>query len=341
MLLNIKVEPNTVREPKLYVADTGNGIGFPVLSIDKDSYAAGLVIESGIDFHWENGTYSLQIGKYCALAEDVLCMIDTNHNYKSLFMGKVSELDGEKKLVSNHSKPKGQIIIQNDCWIGHGATIMDGVTIHNGAVVATNAVVTKDVPPYAIVGGNPAKIIKYRFDEETIRKLEHIAWWDWDSEMILKNKDKMLGDVKSFADYFYDEIREGEIFSIDRMTEGKAFVYYLDMDEAFCIWKKVIRQFAEKFNGTRNELILYLSPTEKNFLEKAELVLEELNRYENCSCYVNLCTEELQDDATLLHCADYYISNRHNRNVHRMCKADLYGVKCLIGMANDIFLNFN
>ncbi|KPG71222.1 DapH/DapD/GlmU-related protein [Enterococcus sp. RIT-PI-f] len=72
--------------------------------------------------------------------------------------------------------------IGNDVWIGHGAVVQAGVTVGNGAVIASNAVVTKDVPPYAIVGGVPAKIIKYRFDPATIEALQAIAWWNWSRE---------------------------------------------------------------------------------------------------------------------------------------------------------------
>lgn len=232
---------------------------------------------------------------------------------------------------------RGEIIIQNDCWIGRGATIMDGVTIHNGAVVGTNAVVTKDVPPYAIVAGNPARIVKYGFELEVIDKLQHIAWWDWGSETIINHKNKLFGEVTEFADYFYSEDMNKKDIQLNRITEDKAFVYYLDMDESYCIWKKVIKQFAESMNGTQNELILYLNPNESDFDRKARQVLAELSLYEEYDCYVNICTDLFEDDADLLQVADYYISNRQAANIHRMCKDELYGAKCLMGVSWNIF----
>lgn len=79
---------------------------------------------------------------------------------------------------------KGDTVIGNDVWIGYNATIMPGIHIGDGEIIATNAVVTKDVPSYSIVGGNPAKLIRYRFDEETIDILNTLKWWNWDVEKI-------------------------------------------------------------------------------------------------------------------------------------------------------------
>ena len=82
---------------------------------------------------------------------------------------------------------KGDIVIGNDVWIGYEAVIMSGVKIGNGAIIGTRAVVTKDVPPYTIVGGVPAKPIRRRFDDATIEKLEVLRWWDWDYEKIKRS----------------------------------------------------------------------------------------------------------------------------------------------------------
>lgn len=96
---------------------------------------------------------------------------------------------------------KGNIKIGNDVWVGHNATIMSGVTIGDGAIIATNSTVVRDVAPYSIVGGNPAKLIKFRFPEATIEKLLELKWWDWDIEKITKNLSALTGDE-------VDELRE-------------------------------------------------------------------------------------------------------------------------------------
>jgi virginiamycin A acetyltransferase len=132
----------------------------------------------------------LIIGKFCMIASDVkFIMNGANHltdalsTYPFAVFGKGWENAMDGKNYPN----KGNIIIGNDVWIGYNATIMAGVTIGDGAIIATNSIVTKDVEPYTIVGGNPAKEIKKRFDSNTIKKLLEVKWWNWDIEKITKN----------------------------------------------------------------------------------------------------------------------------------------------------------
>lgn len=89
-------------------------------------------------------------------------------------------------------------IIGHDVWIGHGAVIQAGIHIGNGAVIGSNAVVTKDIPPYAIAAGVPAKIIRYRFDREQIQKLEDIAWWDWEDDVFRTHVDDFYLPIEAF-----------------------------------------------------------------------------------------------------------------------------------------------
>jgi virginiamycin A acetyltransferase len=89
---------------------------------------------------------------------------------------------------------KGDTIIENDVWIGYDATIMPGVNIGNGSIIGSKSVVTKDVPAYSIVAGNPAKVIRYRFDKETIKNLLTISWWNWPAKKITKNLDAIVNN---------------------------------------------------------------------------------------------------------------------------------------------------
>ena len=103
--------------------------------------------------------------------------------------------NGWENAMGGKSYPqKGNIKIGNDVWIGYNSTIMAGVTIGDGAIIATNSTVIKDVEPYSIVGGNPAKEIKKRFSNEVVRKLLDLKWWDWDIEKITQNLDNLTSN---------------------------------------------------------------------------------------------------------------------------------------------------
>jgi virginiamycin A acetyltransferase len=98
------------------------------------------------------------------------------------------------KIEASITAKKPDVVIGNDVWIGYGATILSGVEIGDGAIIGAMAVVAKNVEPYSIVAGNPARLIRKRFDEETIRKLLEIRWWDWPAEKINKNLDVICSD---------------------------------------------------------------------------------------------------------------------------------------------------
>lgn len=142
----------------------------------------------------------LIIGKFCMIASDVTFIMNgANHLSKSMSSYPFAIFgNGWEHAMEGKSYPvKKDTVIGNDVWIGHRATIMPGVTIGDGAIIATNAVVVKDVAPYSIVGGNPAKEISKRFSEDIIAKLLEIKWWDWPIEKITEHvSDLTGGDVE-------------------------------------------------------------------------------------------------------------------------------------------------
>lgn len=152
--------------------------------------------EKNVKYHFDFVGDKLIIGKFCMIASDVkFIMNGANHlsesisSYPFAIFGNGWENAMEGKTYPN----KGDIVIGNDVWIGYNATIMGGVTIGDGAIIATNATVTKDVAPYTIVGGNPAKEIRKRFDEDTVKKLLEMQWWNWDIARITKNVQLLTG----------------------------------------------------------------------------------------------------------------------------------------------------
>jgi virginiamycin A acetyltransferase len=159
-----------------------------------DDHDDPLTFEMNVLYHFDMLGDKLIIGKFCAIASGVkFIMNGANHEVKpiSTYPFAIFENGWEKVNegfdVATKYPFKGDTIVGNDVWIGNEATIMPGIKIGNGAVIATKSVVTKDVPDYAVVGGNPAKVIRMRFDEVDITRLLNIAWWDWNVEKITEN----------------------------------------------------------------------------------------------------------------------------------------------------------
>ena len=148
--------------------------------------------KNNVLYHYPINQDRLIIGKFCSIACGVKFLFNSaNHALRSLsnytFPLFFEEWGLNKKNVASAWDNKGDIIIGNDVWIGYEAVIMAGVHIGDGAVIAARAVVTKDVPPYTIVGGTPARKIRMRFEEETIAKLQQIQWWNWPVEKIRRS----------------------------------------------------------------------------------------------------------------------------------------------------------
>lgn len=148
--------------------------------------------KNNVLYHYPINHDRLIIGKFCSIACGAkFIFTSANHSLKSLstypFPIFFEEWDLDVTNITNAWDNKGDIIIGNDVWIGYEAIILSGVTIGDGAIIGTRAVVTKDVAPYTIVGGVPAKPIRKRFDDKTIAKLYELKWWDWPKERIKAN----------------------------------------------------------------------------------------------------------------------------------------------------------
>lgn len=144
--------------------------------------------------YWNYET-KLEIGKYCSIAEGTIFLLGGEHraDWVSTYpFGAFLKEWPSATSFKEHSTTKGDIFVGNDVWIGHGAIIMSGVSIGNGAIIGAGSVVTKNVEAFAVVAGNPAKFIKFRFDQETRDRLIELSWWDWSDEKISKNLDKLM-----------------------------------------------------------------------------------------------------------------------------------------------------
>lgn len=147
----------------------------------------------------------LYIGSYCSIAEDVTFLLNAEHKTNCFFTYPIEEKILRKPEIFASSK--GDIIVEEDVWIGYGSLILSGIKIGKGAIIAAGSVVTKDVLPYSIVGGNPAKIIKMRFSDSIISKIKQIDYNSIDEEVIIKNEKNYTMELKEF-DYFLPNCEE-------------------------------------------------------------------------------------------------------------------------------------
>jgi virginiamycin A acetyltransferase len=161
--------------------------------------------EKNVLYHYEFLGDKLIIGRFTQIASGIeILMNGMWHNAECFttypFPIFLNEL-AEKYKVGEFFPTKGDTIIGNDIWIGYNVTIMPGVHIGDGAIVGTNSLITKDIEPYSIVGGNPAKLIRKRFSDDVIELLLKIQWWNWGIEKILENINLLFSnDVKKLAE---------------------------------------------------------------------------------------------------------------------------------------------
>jgi len=149
-------------------------------------------------YHYDFVGDRLVIGRFCALAEGVVFVMNGANHAMSGFSTYPFNIFGHGweegfDVATWQKENRGDTVIGNDVWIGMEAVIMPGVTIGHGAIVAAKSVVTHDVPAYAIVAGNPAKVVKVRFDQATVARLVKTAWWDWPADKISCNLDAIRG----------------------------------------------------------------------------------------------------------------------------------------------------
>lgn len=145
--------------------------------------------ERNVLYNYDFSKVKLVIGKFSAIAAETRFIMTGDHKLDAISTYPFPIFGNGWETAFNISDlpVKGDIIVGNDVWFGYDSLVMNGVTIGNGAIIATRAVVVKDVPAYSIVAGNPAKVVKMRFDDPTIKRLEKIAWWDWPIEKINKH----------------------------------------------------------------------------------------------------------------------------------------------------------
>lgn len=185
---------NVVRDPNIQVGD----YTYYDDPIDPEGF------ERNVLYHFDFIGDKLIIGKFCSIAQGATFIMNGgNHrtdwltNYPFPIFGQ-----GWEHAMPDTWPNKGDTVIGNDVWIGNGAVFMPGVNVGDGAIIASRSVVTKDVPPYAVVGGNPARHIRYRFDDDAVQTLLDIQWWNWPIDTIsTKLQALCAGDVGQLSSW--------------------------------------------------------------------------------------------------------------------------------------------
>jgi acetyltransferase-like isoleucine patch superfamily enzyme len=142
-------------------------------------------------------TTQLIVGNYCSVASSSTFLLGGNHPTDRVTTYPIRlRLHLDESGIDGFPSSKGNIVLGHGVWIGHGALVLSGVTIGDGAVVAAGAVVTKDVAPYTIVGGNPARLIRRRFDDDVMEKIKQSEWWTWSVSAVAANVDSLNGQMQ-------------------------------------------------------------------------------------------------------------------------------------------------
>lgn len=149
---------------------------------------------------------TITIGSFTCLGALVVCDSGFNHNRKFVSTFPFSVVFNECRHLEGHPLKPGDIIIGSDCWVGENSLIMGGVTIHSGSIVGARSIVTKNIPPYEVWAGSPAKFIRKRFTDEQIEKLLEITWWNWELSKVIENTHLIMSEnIDEFIARHYEK----------------------------------------------------------------------------------------------------------------------------------------
>lgn len=320
---------------------------FRLVYLGPHSYMVNVEISSQISNNGIEQYHSLLTGNFTSVGKGVYFIIDMTHDFNSVYMGVMPEYGavgnnpiGNGKLLERVPR-KGSIIIGNDVWIGDKVTILSGIRIGDGAVIGAGAVVTKDVPPYAIVGGNPAKVIKYRFSEDVIAKMRRIAWWNWSFDMLKERKEDMIGDPIAFANKYDCKARNykkksGEFVKRLTSPDVPLYVHFVDFYDAFPVYGNVVTSFIKKYADKSAELLLCYNPDDEHMSDEMRAIIEGFNNLKS-GVAISACPVPISDEEKIISEADSLIFDRSGDTFRRIDFADRYGVNLISGVDVPIF----
>lgn len=268
------------------------------------------------------------VGSYSSLAHRLIFTIASNHDYKCITtypQHKIAPLDDpavEQHSMNPISDPVNyhQIVIGHDVWIGSDALLVGGVHIGNGAVIGARTFVTKDVPPYAIAVGNPMRIVKYRFDPETITRLQRIKWWNWSVDEVAERIPKFNRDMAAFLDAFdpgdVERSPDEAAKSIRELHESGYHVSYFipdfDIDVNTAVWPRVIDRYLAAYTAEDRAALVLAVPAGAQYQPYLDVIHDRLARNGAQTPLVlsHPCAEGMPLSIAALQESDAYITTR-------------------------------
>lgn len=346
MNYTFSVKPNSImQENRMQYADDNYG-KYSLAYIGPYTYCWNTTIDNGIEFEAdkEHLCYSLHIGNYNSIGNGLTLVFGRNHNFKKITTGALDLMlygkndhghDGNSSF-----NQKGSIIIQNDVWIGENVTIMAGVIVGNGAVIARNSHVVKSVPPYAIVGGNPAKIIGYRYKQQQIEQLQKIQWWYWEKEKLIENAKYFSEDVDGFCEKFIDTYQnEYGHYSGKRDGLKDCWFVFCDYYENYCSYPMVLESFLEHYIGNEDKkLILFVrndykeEPIDNEIMGNIKALINDIQSDENIKCSIEVRSGNIEKAKEAFSECSHYITNRTYDTVYFTCLADMLDIEIVSGV---------
>ena len=281
------------------------------------------------------------VGNYTSMGQNVTLILNQDHDYMSVtnypFYMINQQKDYKNPLSSKNNNKnirntKRQIVIGHDVWIGDNVTILSGTYIGNGAVVGAGSVVSGVIPPYSVVAGVPARVIKYRFPEEICNKLNEIKWWYWDEKTILDNID-LFEDPEQFTSLFYkkNDLFKGELtgwISAKKKNNGKVFLAIADETQEYPDWKHILEEYLKIRKD--NDYLL--------FIGKNKTI--NLNEYHDDKWGI-LYDVNYDESLQLLKGADFFIADRNEECNYLVDYAYTYGLKIVHGLNSKPFMDIH
>lgn len=349
MIYNFTINPGDVMQESAVEISAEGYLPYTGVYVGCGSYLLNTKVDNAIEFEVSKGKLlsNFQVGRFNSIAEGLQVVLGRNHNLCRVDSGALDLVLQKENITVAESVPsrfdqKGTVVIQNDVWIGGDVTIMAGVTVHNGAVIARNSHVVSDVPAYAVVGGNPAKVIGYRFTEEIREKLLKIQWWNWDLKKIYAHASYFTEDLEKFCDRFYPEA-EKEYKKICAAEKEDAYFAFVDFYENYCSYPSILEAFLDQYlTDPDKKLVLFIQDGTPEGEIGAEVLnnitelAQEIVQDDQIQCQLELYKGFRCEAEEIFYRCGHYILSRTYWAADFSSLADLYGIDVIAGCDSQI-----